>query len=70
MPKFKVEVNRVYSVTHVVEADDLDHAREIGSEITDEMEVNNSTFMESDWNARQVDDNEKATYEPIQEYLK
>lgn len=65
MPKFKVEVNRVYSITHIVEADDLDHAREIGSEITDEMEIGYSTFIESDWSAFQVDDNEKATYEPI-----
>ena len=70
MPKFKVEVTRVYCVEHVVEADDLGHAKEIGSEISDEMDVNHSTFIESEWKAKQVDDSEGTTYEPIQDYLK
>lgn len=70
MPKFKVEVTRVYCVEHIVEAEDLDHAKEIGSEISDEMDVNHNTFIESEWKAKQVDDSEDATYEPIQDYLK
>ena len=70
MPKFKVEVSRVYCVQHIVEADDLDHAREIGSEIKDEMEVNHKTFTESSWSANHVSDDSVVDYEPIQGYLK
>ena len=70
MPKFKVEVTKVYCVEHIVEADDLDHAKEIGGEISDEMKLNHDTFIESEWKAKQVNSSEEITYEPIQEYLK
>lgn len=70
MPKFKVEVTRVYCVEHIVEAEDLDHAKEIGSEISDEMDVNHKTFVESEWNAKNTDEDSVVTYEPIQDYLK
>lgn len=70
MPKFKVEVTRVYCVEHVVEADDLDHAKEIASEISDEMDVNHKTFIESEWKVANASDLDVVTYEPIQEYLK
>lgn len=69
MPLFKVEVSRVYFVEHTVEADDLDHAQEIGSEISDTMEVNHETFIESEWKAEQVESG-VVTYIPEQEYLK
>lgn len=70
MPKFKVEVTKIYCVEHIVEADDIDHANEIGSEISDEMKTNLETFIESDWKAKQVEDDAKITYAPVQEYLK
>ena len=62
MPKFKINVSRTYSVTHIVNADSLHHAHEIGSEITDEMDVNINTYTGSDWSAVQVDDGETITY--------
>jgi len=68
--KFKVEVTKTYVQTHIVEADDADHAKEIGSEISDFMEVNHQTFFESSRTATQVDDSRKATYKPEQNYLK
>ena len=43
--KFKVEVSRIYVQTHIVEADDEDHANEIGSEIDDVMDVNHKHFL-------------------------
>lgn len=69
MPLFKVEVTRVYCVEHIVEADDLDHAKEIGSEISDTMEMDNNTFIESEWKAKKTESGE-VTYTPEQEYLK
>lgn len=62
MPKFKINVSRTYSATHIINADDLHHAHEIGSEITDEMDVNLKTYAGSDWSAVQVDDDETITY--------
>ena len=68
--KFKVEVTKVYVRTHIVEADDTDHAKEIGSEISDFMEANRTTFFESSCVTTQVDDSRKATYKPEQNYLR
>lgn len=68
--KFKVEVSKVYVQTHIVEADDKDHANEIASEISDEMKTDHETFYESEWKATQVNDSKKVTYEPQQDYLK
>lgn len=68
--KFKVEVSKIYSQTHIVHADDADHAREIAKEISDEMETNHKTFFESEWDVTQVDDASEVTYEPEQDYLK
>lgn len=68
--KFKVEVSRIYVQTHIVEADDEDHANEIGSEIDDVMDVNHKTFFESEWVVTQVDEALEVTYEPEQDYLK
>lgn len=42
--KFKVEVSNIYVKEHIVEADDLAHALEIASEISDTMEANQQTF--------------------------
>lgn len=70
MPKFKVTVSKVFCVEHVVEADDKDHAQEIGSEIEEFMDCNWKTHIESEWKAIEVDDDEEVTYEPEQEYLK
>ncbi|MEN3968259.1 hypothetical protein [Acinetobacter sp. BWR-L5] len=68
--KFKVEVTKVYVQTHIVEADDADHAKEIGSEISDFMEANHTTFFEGTRTASQVDDANEVTYKPEQDYLK
>lgn len=68
--KFKVEVTKTYVQRHIIEADDADHAKEIGSEISDFMETNNITFFESNRHVAQVDDASPVTYEPEQQYLK
>lgn len=62
--KFKVEVSNIYVKEHIVEADDLAHALEIASEISDSMEANQETFFESEWEAKPVSNDEKVTYEP------
>lgn len=68
--KFKVEVSKIYVQTHIVEADDTDHAKEIGSEISDVMNMDHKNFFESTRNVTQVDDSSQVTYEPEQDYLK
>ncbi|ENW79741.1 hypothetical protein F909_02844 [Acinetobacter sp. ANC 3929] len=68
--KFKVEVSKTYTKDHIVEADDADHAKEIAKEISDLMPINHQTFYESTWDVTQVDDLNKVTYEPEQNYLK
>jgi len=68
--KFKVEVTKTYVQSHIVEADDADHAREIGSEISDFMEANQKNFFEGSRHVTQVDDASTTTYEPEQDYLK
>lgn len=68
--KFKVSVVKTYAQEHIIEADDINHANEIGSEISDVMETDFTTFIESNWDATPVLDDEKVTYEPVQEYLK
>lgn len=68
--KFKVEVSRTYVQTHIVEADDVDHAREIATEISDEMVADSRTFYEGSRNVVQADDASEVTYEPEQDYLK
>jgi len=68
--KFKVEVTKTYIQTQIVEADDADHAKQIGSEISDLMEANHTTFFEGTRTATQVDDVSEVTYEPEQDYLK
>ncbi|WP_307878529.1 hypothetical protein [Acinetobacter seifertii] len=45
--KFKVEVSNIYVKEHIVEADDLAHALEIASEISDTMEANQQTFLKA-----------------------
>ena len=67
--KFKVYVNRVYCVEHVVEADDEDHALEIACEISDTMPVNYDTYLESNWEANLTGSDSVVTYVPEQEYL-
>ncbi|WP_121773834.1 hypothetical protein [Acinetobacter bereziniae] len=68
--KFKVEVSKIYVQAHIVEADDADHAKEIGAEISDVMSTDYKTFFESTRNVTQVDDSNQVTYEPEQDYLK
>lgn len=68
--KFKVTVQKVYYVEHVVKADDKDHALEIASEIEMFMETNDETYQDSDWDAHEVSDDHIVTYEPEQDYLK
>lgn len=70
MPKFKVQVSKSFYVEHVVEANDKDHALEIGSEIEDFMRCDWTTHIDSEWDAVEVGDDEKVDYEPVQEYLK
>lgn len=68
--KFKVEVSNIYVQTHIVEADDADHAQQIGSEISDFMETDEKTFFESEWDVAPVDASSEVTYEPVQDHLK
>lgn len=68
--KFKVEVSKVYLQTHIVEADDEDHANEIAKEIDDVMRTNWETYWESEWKVKPVSDDTEITYEPEQDYLK
>jgi len=68
--KFKVEVTKTYVQTHIVEAEDIDHAKEIGSEISDFMESNQKTFFEGARNVTEVNSLSEVTYEPVQDYLK
>lgn len=68
--KFKVSVTKTYFQEHIVEADDAEHAKEIGSEISCELQTNRETFFDSSWEVLPVGENEKVTYEPVQEYLK
>ncbi|WP_048764807.1 hypothetical protein [Acinetobacter sp. 243_ASPC] len=68
--KFKVEISKVYVQTHIVEADDVDHAREIATEISDGMVADHRTFYEGNRNVTQVDNASEVTYEPEQDYLK
>ena len=68
--KFKVTVQKVYYVEHVVKADDKDHALEIATEIGMFMETNDETYYDSDWDANEVSDDHAVTYEPEQDYLK
>jgi hypothetical protein len=68
--KFKVEVTKTFVQTHIVEAEDTDHAKEIGSEISDFMEANPTTFFEGTRTATQVDDTSEVTYKPEQDHLK
>lgn len=70
MPKFKIQVSKSFYVEHIVEADDKDHALEIGSEIEEFMECNLETYIDSEWDAIQVSDDECVNYEPVQDYLK
>lgn len=70
MPKFKVQVNKSFCVEHIVEADDKDHALEIGSEIIDFMSCNDKTYFGGDWSAIEVGGDEVVDYEPLQDYLK
>ena len=70
MPKFKVQVSKSFYVEHIVEADDKDHALEIASEVEDFMRCDLTTYMDSEWNAIQVGDDECVNYEPAQDYLK
>ena len=70
MPKFKVQVSKSFYVEHIVEADDKDHALEIASEIEEFMDCNLETYIDGEWNAIQVGDNESVDYKPVQDYLK
>lgn len=68
--KYKVKVERVYYKEVIVDADDYNHAVEIGSEVDDTMDLDHSTYQESNWDAELVSENEVATYVPEQDYLK
>lgn len=68
--KFKVTVQKVYYVEHIVKANDKDHALEIATEIEMFMETNDETHYLSDWDANEVSDDHAVTYEPEQDYLK
>lgn len=70
MAKFKIQVTNTHFQEHVVEADDLDHALEIGKEISDEMEADQTNFFEGSWQANPVSQDTEVTYKPVQEYLK
>lgn len=70
MKKYLVEVSKIYFVKHVILADDEAHANEICSEISSEMDVNHTTFLESEWKVKEVGDDQQVSYEPIQGYLK
>jgi hypothetical protein len=68
--KYEVSVTKTYVQKHIVKADDISHALEIASEISDGMETNHKTFSESSREAAPVGEAEKVTYEPEQNYLK
>ena len=70
MPKFEIEVCRVHSVIHTVEADDWDHAMSIASEFSSDMESTKKNHCDNYWNAKEVLESECITYTPTQEYLK
>ena len=72
MKKFKINVEKIYYKEVVVYADDKDHALEIASELDDFMEVNDTTYAESNYDAKEIDNFEEddELYEPFQEYLK
>ena len=70
MPKFKVKVSKSFYVEHIEEADDKDHALEIAAEIEDFMRCDLTTYIDSERDAVEVDDDETVDYEPLQEYLK
>lgn len=68
--KYQVEVTNLYVETHVVEADDIEHAREIGLEISDEMEADTNTYHSSGIDVQEAAEGESVTYVPVQEHLK
>ncbi len=72
MLKFKINVEKIYYKEVVVYADDKDHALEIASELDDFMEVNDTTYAESNYDAVEIDNFEEGDelYEPVQDYLK
>lgn len=70
MKKYLVEVSKIYFVKHAIHADDEAHANEICSEISSEMDVNRTTFLESEWKVKEVNDDQQISYEPVQSYLK
>lgn len=70
MPKYRLEVVVEHFKEVIVEADDYDHALEIGSEVSEFMDTDHTTFNESNWKAVKVSDEEEVSYEPVQDYLK
>lgn len=68
--KYKVKVERIYYVEHIVDAEGIEHAQEIGSEISDEMPVDWTTFVESNWEVDSTEQGCEVTYTPAQDYLK
>lgn len=69
MPKFEIEVSNIYVVTHVIEADDEDHAIQIADEVSELMETKMPDLFESELKAKPTDKTE-ITYEPYQKHLK
>lgn len=72
MNKFKVVVTHVHVQEVYVHAEDEDHAREIAIEVSDNMEHNWATFVESEWKVKEVEEFTEAleVYSPQQDYLK
>lgn len=68
--KYEVSVTKTYIQKHIVKADDISHALEIASEISDGMEINYKTFFESSREASPTGEAKEVTYEPQQNYLK
>ena len=64
MPKYKISVEQVYFVEHIVEADDRDHALEIASEVENYMDANSENYFESNYDAVLVDYNSEVDYVP------
>lgn len=69
MPKYKICVTRIHVDEIIVEATDLEHAQEIGSNYEDEMESTRDNHIESEWPVTKVSDDAVVNYKPKAKYL-
>lgn len=69
MPKFKICVTRIHVEELIVEAVDLEHAQEIGSNYEDQMESTRDNHIESEWPVTPLSDDAKVNYKPTAKYL-